>query len=211
MGSLLAIEFVTLDGVMQGYGSPDEDRDGGFAHGGWGLPYAVHRQPDDAPDGLRETSAYLFGRRTYEKMVEFWPRQPDDNPMAAHLNGSPKYVVSSTLTDPTWSHTTVVSGDLASTVGRLKREHEGNIVVLGSWSLLGALISQDLLDGYRLFVHPLLLGTGKRLFRALPSPQTLQLLDVQTSPSGIVMLAYARTSTAPGAAVSAGHDLQGTT
>jgi dihydrofolate reductase len=210
MGSLLAVEFVTLDGVMQGYGSPDEDRDGGFAHGGWGAPYLDHGQPDEGPDGLRTTSAYLFGRRTYEKMVAFWPHQPDANPMAAHLNGSPKYVVSSTLSDPTWSHTTVVAGDLASTVGSLKRRHDGDIVVLGSWNLLEALITHDLLDGYRLFVHPLLLGTGKRLFRPLPVPQRLRLLDTQTSPSGVVMLAYARASAASGAPVGADADLQRT-
>jgi dihydrofolate reductase len=210
MGSLLAIEFVTLDGVMQGYGSPDEDRDGGFTHGGWGLPYIDHGQPADGPDGLGSTGAYLFGRRTYEKMVEFWPHQPDDNAMAAHLNGSPKYVVSSTLTDPVWRHTSVVSGDLAATVSQLKQRHDADIVVLGSWSLLDALIAQDLLDGYRLFVHPLLLGTGKRLFRRLPSPQRLRLLDTQTSPSGVVMLAYARASAGSGHPVDARVDLQRT-
>ena len=106
MRQLNVIEFVTLDGVMQGLGSPDEDRDGGFAHGGWGAPYGDHIQQAAALEGMQTTTAYLFGRRTYEKMLDFWPQQPDDNPMAAHLNATTKYVVSRTLEEEplTWAN-----------------------------------------------------------------------------------------------------------
>src|ERR1700735_797807 len=97
MRQLIVIEFVTLDGVMQGLGSPDEDRDGGFAHGGWRAPYGAHVQQAPALEGMQTTTAYLFGRRTYEKMLAFWPQQPAANPMAAHLNPPPKYVASRTL------------------------------------------------------------------------------------------------------------------
>src|SRR5687767_7885666 len=108
MRTLVVIEFVTLDGVMQGLGSPDEDRDGGFEHGGWSAPYSDEVQGSAAVEGLADTTAYLFGRRTYEKMAAFWPTQPDANPMAAHLNATPKYVASRALTDPTWSNARVL-------------------------------------------------------------------------------------------------------
>ena len=97
MRKLIVIEFVTLDGVMQGLGSPDEDREGGFEHGGWAAPYGDEIQQAAALEGMQTTSAYLFGRRTYDKMLDFWPQQPDSNPMAAHLNATPKYVATRTL------------------------------------------------------------------------------------------------------------------
>src|SRR5579871_2543930 len=107
MRQLVVIEFLTLDGVMQGFGSPDEDREGGFEHGGWGAPYGDDVLSRAAVEGQRTTSAYLFGRKTYDKMAAFWPQQPADDPMAAHLNATPKYVVSRTLTWPKWAGTQV--------------------------------------------------------------------------------------------------------
>src|SRR5215216_2342370 len=112
MRKLIVIEFVTLDGVMQGLGSPDEDRDGGFEHGGWSAPYLDDIQQTAAVDSMAATTAYLFGRRTYEKMNAFWPHQPDDNPMAAHLNAAPKYVATRTLSEVTWANTRILDGDL---------------------------------------------------------------------------------------------------
>ena len=129
MRQLIVIEFVTLDGVMQGLGSPDEDRDGGFAHGGWGAPYGDEVLQAAALEGMQTTSAYLFGRRTYEKMLAFWPQQPDANPMAAHLNATPKYVATRTLDDAhlTWANARVLEGDLAAGgatgEGRGRRQH----------------------------------------------------------------------------------------
>lgn len=190
MRKLMVIEFVTLDGVMQGLGSPDEDRDGGFEHGGWSAPYFDEVQGAAAVEGLRSTTAYLFGRRTYEKMAAFWPHQPDDNPMAAHLNATPKYVATRTLTRLTWSNARVLDGDLVPAVQDVKSAGEGTIAVLGSGVLVQELIANELVDGYRLFVHPLLLGTGKRLFRELGRPRRLRLVACTPTPTGVLMLTY---------------------
>jgi dihydrofolate reductase len=190
MRKLTVIEFVTLDGVMQGLGSPEEDRDGGFEHGGWSAPYFDDVQGAAAVEGLTSTTAYLFGRRTYQKMVEFWPTQPDENPMAAHLNATPKYVVTRTLTDLAWSNAQVLDGEMATAVRDLKAGGEGTIAVLGSGVLVQELIARDLVDGYRLFLHPLLLGTGKRLFRAMNRPRRLRLVNATPTTTGVVMLSY---------------------
>lgn len=190
MRKLMVIEFVTLDGVMQGLGSPDEDRDGGFEHGGWSAPYFDEVQAAAAVEGLKSTTAYLFGRKTYEKMIGYWPNQPDENPMAAHLNATPKYIATRTLTRLTWSNAQVLDGELAAAVRNLKSQGEGNVAVLGSGVLVQELIATDLVDGYRLFLHPLLLGTGKRLFREMDRPRPLRLVDCTPTTTGVLMLTY---------------------
>src|SRR5829696_8308774 len=190
MRRLVVIELVSLDGVMQGLGSPDEDRDGGFEHGGWSAPYFDETQAAAAGEGQRSTAAYLFGRRTYEHMNAFWPNQPEDNPMAAHLNATPKYVATRTLTDLTWTNARVLDGDLEPAVRKLKADGEGDIAVLGSGVLVQDLIANDLVDAYRLFLHPLLLGTGKQLFRELDRPRRLRLVDCTPTATGVLMLAY---------------------
>jgi dihydrofolate reductase len=190
MRKLIVIEFVTLDGVMQGLGSPDEDRDGGFEHGGWSAPFFDEVQAAAAVEGLTSTTAYLFGRKTYQKMIGYWPSQPDENPMAAHLNTTPKYVATRTLTGLTWSNSQVLHGELVSAVRDLKAVGDGNIAVLGSGVLVQQLIANDLVDGYRLFLHPLLLGTGKRLFRTMDRPRRLRLVDCTPTATGVLMLAY---------------------
>jgi len=190
MRTLSVIEFVTLDGVMQGLGSPDEDRDGGFEHGGWSAPYASDDQQAAAVDSMTATTTYLFGRRTYEKMIAFWPHQPDDNPMAAHLNAAPKYVATRTLQEVTWANAKILDGDAVPAVRRLKEQGDDTIVVLGSGVLVQQLMVNDLVDSYRLFVHPLLLGTGKRLFRELDRPRPLRLTDCTPTSTGVLMLSY---------------------
>jgi dihydrofolate reductase len=202
MRKLVVIEFVTLDGVMQGLGSPDEDRDGGFEHGGWAAPYFDDVQQRAALEGLASTTAYLFGRRTYEKMASFWPTQPDSNPMAAHLNATVKYVATRTLSRFTWSNTERLDGDLLPAVRQLKSRGEGNIAVLGSGVLVSELIDRDLVDEYRIFLHPLLLGTGKRLFREFPQPKSLRLTGNSTTTTGVLLLTYepAAASASSGAA-----------
>ncbi|MDQ6641033.1 MAG: dihydrofolate reductase family protein [Actinomycetota bacterium] len=201
MRTLVVIEFVTLDGVMQGLGSADEDRDGGFEHGGWSAAYgtevservnAERRAAQSRGDVAAATTAYLFGRRTYEKMAAYWPLQPDDNPMAAHLNASPKYVATRTLTDLSWPGAERLDGGLPDAVLALKASGEGSIAVLGSGVLVDQLVEHDLVDRYRLFVHPLLLGTGKRLFRGSPRPQPLTLVECTPTASGVIMLTYDR-------------------
>ncbi|NPC44140.1 dihydrofolate reductase family protein [Nocardioides sp. zg-1230] len=192
MRKLIAIEFLSVDGVMQGLGSPDEDRSGGFKHGGWGARFADAIHTTSGRNGLAGTSAYLFGRRTYEKMAAFWPHQPDTNLMAAHLNGTPKHVASSTLdyNDVTWDNTTVMTGDLASNVRRLKSTGTGDLVILGSGVVVRHLLRQDLIDGLRLYVHPLVLGSGTRLFGELPSPLSLKLTGCDTTSLGSIVLTY---------------------
>ncbi len=191
MRKLVIVEFVTLDGVMQGLGSPDEDREGGFEYGGWGAPYMDDVQMTAAVESMAATTAYLFGRKTYEKMAAFWPYQPDDNPMAAHLNATPKYVATRTLREQGWSNSHVLTGALEEEVAGLKAVGDGNVVVLGSGELVQQLIEQDLIDEYRVFLHPLVLGQGKRLFRTTRQPKRLRLLDALPTTTGVVMLSYA--------------------
>jgi dihydrofolate reductase len=190
MGALVMIEFLTVDGVMQGLGSPGEDTEGGFVHGGWGAPYAESVHQVTASAGFARTSSYLFGRRTYEKMAAFWPHQPADDPVAAHLNATPKYVASRTLTEAAWPGTRILSTDVVDAVRGLRAGEDGDIAVLGSGVLCRELLAEDLVDEIRLFVHPLLLGSGKRLFGELPVPRRLALRSVARTDLGTVALVY---------------------
>jgi dihydrofolate reductase len=191
MRKLVVIEFLTLDGVMQGLGSPEEDRDGGFEYGGWGAPYADDIQPGQGEDGLGGTTAYLFGRRTYEKMQAFWPYQPDTNPIAAHMNATTKYVASRSMTEFGWEHTLALPGDLAGAVEGLKEDGDGHIAVLGSGVLVEQLLGAGLVDELQLFIHPLLLGAGKKLFGGLAEPATLELTHVSSTAKGSIDVRYA--------------------
>lgn len=190
MRRLIAIEFLSVDGVMQGLGSPDEDRDGGFAHGGWGAPYAGAIDFSGNGGGLADTSAYLFGRKTYEKMADYWPSVPVDNPIAAHMNATTKYVVTNTVTSSEWSKTVLLAGEVTDSVGRLKQSGNGDVAILGSGALVRSLFRADMIDGLRLFVHPLVLGSGKRLLDGTGSPRPLTLTGVSTTPLGTVALSY---------------------
>ncbi|MDJ0356692.1 dihydrofolate reductase family protein [Paenarthrobacter sp. PH39-S1] len=190
MGKLVIIEFLTVDGVMQGLGSPQEDTEGGFTHGGWGAPYAESIHQVTTSSGLKNTSSYLFGRKTYEKMASYWPYQPADNLMASHLNATPKYVASRTLTDAAWAGTQILSSGVAAEVRNLKTTGDGDIAVLGSGVLCRELLAEHLVDEIRLFIHPLLLGAGKRLFGELPVPRHLALTSVGQTDLGTVALVY---------------------
>lgn len=190
MRTLALVEFLSVDGVMQGLGSPDEDTSGGFTHGGWGAEFSPAMGQVMDPSGLSGTSAYLFGRRTYEKMAAFWPLQGDENPIAAHLNSTPKFVVSRTLTAVDWAGTTILAADLDDELRALKAQGAGGITVLGSGVLSRSLLAAGLVDELRLFVHPLLLGTGTRLFDALPDPRRLTLRAVGRTDLGTVALTY---------------------
>jgi dihydrofolate reductase len=190
MRKLAVIEFVTLDGVMQSLGSPDEDRDDGFEYGGWSAPYGDEVLGKAAGEGLAATTAYLLGRRTYQNMAAYWPAEPDSNPLAAHLNVTPKYVVSRTLTRLDWAGSEVLGGDVVASVNDLKRDGEGTIAVLGSGVLVQTLIQNDLVDEYRLFVHPLVLGAGKRLFRQATRPIPMRLTGCTPTTTGVLLLSY---------------------
>ncbi|MGA9859335.1 MAG: dihydrofolate reductase family protein [Solirubrobacteraceae bacterium] len=190
MRSLAVVEFLTLDGVMQGFGGPDEDREGGFEYGGWGGPYASEEIGQRAGQGIGATTAYLFGRKTYEHMAAHWPNEPDEDRFARHLNATPKYVVTRTLTSLDWAGSQILHGDVVTAVNELKSQGDGFITVLGSGALAQTLIDHGLIDHYRLFVHPLVLGTGKRLFRETSRPLPMRLVDSAATSTGILMLTY---------------------
>jgi dihydrofolate reductase len=189
MGRIVAFESVTLDGVMQAPGRPDEDTRGGFAHGGWAVPYADEVVTGMAGEGSASTRGMLFGRRTYEDFFGFWPKQGEDNPFTPILNATPKYVVSRTLREPLeWENSTLLSDTDA--VVRAKAEGDGDLVLLGSGELVRSLARDGLIDQYILLIHPLVLGSGTRLFEPGLPTSALQLVDSRTSPSGVIIATY---------------------
>jgi dihydrofolate reductase len=187
---------LTLDGVMQAPGRPDEDPRGGFAHGGWARPRGD--SISEALGGIAEGGAMLFGRRTYEDFFSFWPKQTD-NPFTAALNNSQKYVASTTLQEPLpWSNSTLLKGDAAEAVARLKQQLDKDLLIMGSGELLQSLMRRNLVDQYVLLIHPLVLGTGRRLFAEGSPTAELRLADTKTTSSGVVIATYrAPESTVP--------------
>ena len=190
MRKLVVIEFLSLDGVYQAPGDPNEDTEGGFRHGGWQRPYFDDVTGAAAGEGMAETDAHLFGRKTYEKMAAYWPTAPSDDPYAQHLNRVRKYVASRTLKKVEWENSTLIRGDLAEEVEKLKEEPGKSIAVLGSGKLVQSLIEHDLVDEYDLFVFPIVLGSGKRLFRDSDQPRRLRLVDSKTTGTGGLILTY---------------------
>jgi dihydrofolate reductase len=190
MRKLVVIEFMSLDGVVQAPGDPQEDTDGGFAHGGWQRAYFDDVFMQEAAGGMAATDAQLFGRRTYDKMASFWPTAGGDDPFARHLNSVKKYVASRSMTEATWHNTTVLNGDVAAQVGELKERAGGTISVLGSVDLAQTLMHHDLVDEYSLAIHPLVLGKGKKLFRDSDQLRTLQLVDVRPTTTGVLLTTY---------------------
>ncbi|MDA0353290.1 MAG: dihydrofolate reductase family protein [Chloroflexi bacterium] len=190
MGKLIVTEFITLDGVAQGPGRPDEDRDGGFVHGGWQAPLA-----DDGSDGVvfeqaRSMDALLLGRKTYEIFADCWPKAAEETPFTGLLNGVPKYVRSRTLAGPlAWQGATLVTGDLPESINALKDRHD-EVHVIGSLDLVQSLLHFGLVDQLNLWLYPLLLGSGKRLFADGTVPSALHLTDSVTYPSGALHLTY---------------------
>jgi dihydrofolate reductase len=191
MRRITVFDHVTLDGVMQAPGRPDEDRRGGFEHGGWEPPYGDPVMASVAAEGMAKGGALLLGRRTYEDFYSFWPNQPEDNPFTAVLSNTQKYVASTTLAEPLpWSNSTLLKGDAAEAVARLKEQPGKDLVVLGSGELVQSLMRRNLVDEYVLLIHPLVLGTGRRLF-AEGSPTTaLRLVDTKTTTTGVVIATY---------------------
>lgn len=190
MRKLTVSEFVSLDGVMQAPGGADEDTEGGFRQGGWQMAYFDDVAGERIGASMAQTGAFLFGRKTYEIFASYWPTQPDDNPFAKILNGLPKYVASTTLGEPlAWQNSTLLQGDVAKAVAELKEGDGGNIVVLGSGGLVQTLYENDLVDEYALMIHPIVLGSGKKLFRDVPK-KPLKFADSVTTSTGVVMATY---------------------
>jgi dihydrofolate reductase len=180
---------LTLDGVMQAPGRPDEDVRGGFAHGGWATPYADPAMGRVAAESMATTGALLFGRRTYEDFYAVWPHRKN-NPFTEVLNNTRKYVASTTLEEPLpWSNSTLLKGDAAKAVADLKARPGKDIVVLGSGALLQSLMPHNLIDEYVLQIHPLVLGSGSRLFNHGPFA-ALRLVATTTTTTGVVIATY---------------------
>ena len=191
MGKLTIAAFMTLDGVMQAPGHPDEDHDGGFEHGGWSFPHAGGDMRAVIAEAFGRADCFLLGRRTYEIFAASWPKFPDkDDPIASRLNTLPKYVVSTTLASAEWQPTTIIRGDIAAEVAKLKERYEREIQVHGSAALAQTLHAQGLIDEYRIFIEPVVLGTGKRLFEAGATPTALQLIETRQMEKGSVRAIY---------------------
>jgi dihydrofolate reductase len=190
MRKIVVVESITLDGVMQAPGAPDEDTRGGFTHGGWALPYNDEVMGREMAKGMGSTEL-LFGRRTYERFYAFWPNQAEPNPFTEVLNATRKHVASTTLTEPLpWVNSTLLAGDAETTVARLKAQPGKDLAVLGSGELVRSLLLHDLIDEYTLLIHPLVLGTGRRLFSDDGTTATLRLVNSVTTTTGVVIATY---------------------
>jgi dihydrofolate reductase len=183
--------FLTLDGVMQAPGGPDEDTEGGFTHGGWSFPYGDEDSGQAIVDWFGKADAFLLGRRTYEIFAGYWPKVADeDNPIASKLNSLPKYVASTTLGSVDWEHSSLLGGDVVGEIEKLKEQPGEELQVHGSGGLARTLMEHDLIDEYRLFVIPVHLGSGKKLFRDGARPAALKLTGTRTTGSGVVIATY---------------------
>jgi dihydrofolate reductase len=188
MGRIVVTEFISLDGVIEAPGGGED-----FKHGGWTFEIERGAEGDEFKlDELFEAEAQLLGRRTYEGFAAAWPTMKDDAGFAEKMNGMPKYVVSSTLEQAEWQNSTVLSGDFAEEITKLKQEVDGVILVAGSAQLVQGLIEHDLVDELRLMVFPVVLGSGKRLFGETREKLPLVLADSKTVGDGIAILTYER-------------------
>jgi dihydrofolate reductase len=190
MSKIVVFNSMTLDGVMQAPGGHDEDRRGGFARGGWAQPYNDEVMANLAAEGMADAGPLLFGRRTYEQFFSYWPHQKD-NPYTDVLNSAQKYVASRTLEEPLpWENSTLLKGDAAPAVAELRDQPGKDIVVMGSGDLLQTLMRHGLVDSYILLIHPLVLGSGRRLFPEGGPDATLRLVNTVPTTTGVVIATY---------------------
>jgi len=188
MRKLVINTFMSLDGVMQSPGGPEEDPTGGFGHGGWGVPYF----DEEMMRAMAESAPYelLLGRGTYEIFAAHWPY--DEGPIADHLNGTRKHVASTTLDHVDWSNSVLIGGDVAEYVTGIKLEDGPEIQVHGSPGLIQTLLEHDLIDEFRIWIFPVLLGTGKRCFGTGTIPAALKLVDSRATATGVTVAVYQR-------------------
>jgi dihydrofolate reductase len=192
---LMTITHVSVDGVMQGLGGPDEDRSGGFERGGWALPLFDKEAETFLAEVFQRADAFLFGRRTYEIFAGSWGTgswgaNQGNNPISVALNRRPKYLASTTLTDPRWTDTTVLSGDVAAAVGELKAKPGGELQVHGSGDLVRWLVDNHLVDEITLLTYPVVVGQGTRLFPDTGPDIALELVDSRATPIGVTIQVY---------------------
>jgi dihydrofolate reductase len=192
---LTTTTHVSVDGVMQGLGGSDEDRRGGFERGGWALPLFDSEAEAFLGEVFERAGGFLFGRRTYDIFAGSWGTgswgaDQGDNPISVALNTRPKYVASTTLSDPQWADTTVLSGDVAAAVGELKAKPGGELQVHGSGQLVRWLIDQQLVDEFTLLTYPVVVGQGTRLFPDTGPDAALDLVEARTTPGGVTIQVY---------------------
>ncbi len=192
MGRIVVSEFLTLDGVMQGPGGPDEDREGGFEHGGWQGPYWDDASQGAAVDAaMKSTGGLLLGRKTYDIFAGYWPNADADQDFAEVLNALPKYVVSTTLEEPlSWQNSTLIKERVPETLAELKGQMDKDLLVFGSGGLVQTLIQHGLIDRYLLMIHSVVLGSGKRLFREGLPKTGLRLVDSEIASTGTLIVTY---------------------
>jgi dihydrofolate reductase len=193
MRRVIAQEWMSLDGVVQAPGAPDEDSSGGFRHGAWALPYFDDLAQQQVVENLIGAGGFLLGRRTYEILGGYWPNASEEEQVVAKpLNEKPKYVVSRTLSEPLgWQNARLLRGEIGEAVAALKQEDGGDLVVIGSAELLRTLIGHDLVDELRLMIDPLFLGGGKGFFPDDGVLRPLRLVDSQVTTSGAILATYA--------------------
>jgi dihydrofolate reductase len=192
---LTTITHVSLDGVMQGLGGQNEDRRGGFERGGWAIPLFDNEAEAFLNQVFQRADAFLFGRRTYEIFAGSWGTgswgtEQGNNPISVALNTRPKYVASTTLTDPEWANTTILSGELAAAIGELKANREGELQVHGSGKLIRWLLDNQLVDEITLLTYPVVIGQGTRLFPDTGPDSALELLQSRATPGGVTIQVY---------------------
>jgi len=190
MSRVVVINHVTLDGVMQAPGRADEDTRDGFEHGGWAMPRSDEVVGTAMGTRMAASGGLVFGRRTYEDLLSYWNTQPD-SPFTSPLNAARKYVASRTLREPLpWPNSTLLDGDAADAVADLKQQLGEDLHIMGSGELIHSLMRRGLVDEYMLMIHPLVLGSGRRLFADGSPATTLRLVDAQTATSGVVIATY---------------------
>lgn len=192
MRKIVVGEFLSLDGVYQGPGGPDEDRDNGFTEGGWVVPHIDDAFIQHTARMIQSADAFLLGRKTYEIFSTTWSLLDDSDPVARKFNHAPKYVASNTLTSADWENSTLLSGDIVSELKALKETEGGEIQVGGSGNLLQTLLKNDLVDEMILFIFPVVLGSGKRFFGDGAIPRSLKLVDSSTFDTGVIVATYRR-------------------
>lgn len=193
MRKVIAFEWMSLDGVVQAPGDPDEDRDGGFRHGGWHLPYFDDTSRAWVVENMTAAGGFLFGRRTYENLSSYWPNASEDEQVIARpLNSKPKYVASTTLEEPLeWRNSSLLSGRAPAAVRALKEEDGDDLLLIGSPDFAQTLIRNDLIDEYRLMIDPIVLGSGKPLFQDADELQRLRLVESEPTSTGAILATYA--------------------
>jgi dihydrofolate reductase len=191
MRKVVVTNHMTLDGVMQSPSGPEEDARDGFAHGGWAAPNVDDVLIRKLGEGMGASDTLLFGRRTYEQFAGYWPHQTDGNPYTEALNRRTKYVASSTLSEPLpWENSILLSGDVPAAVAALKQQQGKDVVILGSGQLIGSLMAHNLIDEFLLMIHPVVLGSGRRLFPDSGPPAAFELVDSTPTTTGVIIATY---------------------